>query len=111
MISVEADISEFLGSRRRLAETSKQIAALQLACGIDLISALVLSGETRQRIIARVRRAIERERLKGQRNAGEYDLDRHIALKQSLDRLCGTPPRPPVPANENGARRRRLRKK
>lgn len=109
MVQLNADILEFVASRQRLAETSRQIAALQLACGIDLINALALSGPARQRIVARVRRAMERERLKGSGNPCDYNLDRHIALKESLDRLCGNPPRPPAGANGNGARRRRLR--
>ncbi|MBL8584883.1 MAG: cytoplasmic protein, partial [Rhizobiaceae bacterium] len=37
----------------------------------------------RQRLIARIDRALERERLKGLSRHWSYDLNRHIALKQA----------------------------
>ena len=74
---------------RRLAETenAQQLAALHLACGIDLTTALAAGPEARMRLVHRLERAIERERLRGMRRHWTYDLNRHIALKQVLDRL------------------------
>ena len=39
------------------------------------------------RTIKRIERLLERERLRGGRRHWSYDLNRHIALKQALDRL------------------------
>ena len=63
------------------------MAALQLSCGIDLREAMLAGPERRTELLTRLRRAIERERLKGLRRHWSYDLNRHIALKQALDRL------------------------
>ena len=41
------------------------------------------------RTIKRIERLLERERLRGGRRHWSYDLNRHIALKQALDRLSG----------------------
>lgn len=107
MQDIEKEIASFRETRERLAETSRQIAALQLLCGIDLANALGRMGESRERTICRIRRAMERERLKGVRGQAGYDLDRHIALKRSLEQLgVAKPPRGPV-EDGNGARRRR----
>jgi hypothetical protein len=104
---------------RKLAEMShaRQVAAMQLACGIDLSAALDAAPELRDRLICRVERVIERERLKGMRRHWSYDLNRHIALKQVLDRLRGLAGEPPAAGprekarsgsmKPNGARRRR----
>jgi hypothetical protein len=68
---------------------ARQVAAMQLACGIDLSSALAAGTEVKARLVRRVERVIERERLKGMRRHWSYDLNRHIALKQVLDSLRG----------------------
>ena len=78
------------GSRQAEATAqARQLAALQLACGIDLSAALEADGECRANLVRRVERIIERERLKGVQRHWSYDLNRHIALKQVLDRLRG----------------------
>lgn len=70
---------------------ARQVAAMQLTCGIDLSVSMLESGDARERLIQRIERMIERmierERLKGMRRHWSYDLNRHIALKQVLDRL------------------------
>ena len=96
-------------------ENARQLAALHLACGIDLATALTAEPELRLRYIRRIQRSIERERLKGVGRHWSYDLNRHIALKQALDRLTGATGtrhgRPDAAAKrtpkQNGARRRR----
>ena len=102
---------------RKLAEMShaRQVAAMQLACGIDLSAALDAAPELRDRLICRVERVIERERLKGMRRHWSYDLNRHIALKQVLDRLRGlaggAPPRGPRANAPAGAPKQKNPKK
>lgn len=73
----------------RLAETAeaRQRAALHLCCGIDLAHLERAGSEGRAALIGKIRRAIERERLKGASRHWSYDLNRHIALKQALDRF------------------------
>ena len=63
------------------------MAALQIACHFDLAEALNAEPGVRARIVLRLERMIERERLRGARKHWSYDLNRHIALKQALDRL------------------------
>ena len=78
----------FITWRMREAEARRQ-AAFFLACGLDLSAALRSTGAERDAIMRRVERLIERERLKGAWRHWSYDLNRHIALKQALDRLQG----------------------
>jgi nanoRNase/pAp phosphatase (c-di-AMP/oligoRNAs hydrolase) len=96
---------------RKAQETAhaRQIAALHLACGIDLAAALQAAPVEKLKLASRLERAIERERLKGLRRHWSYDLNRHIALKQGLDRLRGAKDLlcQGKAAKQNGARRRR----
>lgn len=64
-----------------------QTAAFYLISGIDLADALAARGSERERIIGRIERLLRRERHKGASRHWSYDLNRHIALKQALDRL------------------------
>lgn len=76
--------------RRRKSEEmahARQTAALFLAAGIDLAEAAASCGDKRNRLRLRLERMIERERLRGMRRHWSYDLNRHISLKQALDRL------------------------
>jgi len=90
------------------AETTnaRQRAALSLCCGIDLGQLEQADPALRTAFAVRIRRAIERERLKGTRRHWSYDLNRHIALKQALDRLCPADPAG-RPAPRRVLRRRR----
>ena len=72
--------------RERECQARQQAVFFQMS-GVDLDAALAASGEARRRVVARVERLIERERLRGARRHWSYDLNRHIALKQALDRL------------------------
>lgn len=76
--------------RTRLGEQAAhaaQTAALRLLCGIDLDEALSACPAGIAKALRRIERLIERERLKGASRHWSYDLNRHIALKQALDRL------------------------
>ncbi|NRC54363.1 cytoplasmic protein [Mesorhizobium sediminum] len=64
-----------------------QTAALFLTCGVDLADALSAPRVEKKRIALKLERLIERERLRGMRRHWSYDLNRHIALKQTLNRL------------------------
>jgi hypothetical protein len=81
------EIDAFLSAREQVRSEALQNAALFLLCGIDLEDAFRSTPEQRHRIILRLERMIERERLKGRSRHWSYDLNRHIALKQALDRL------------------------
>lgn len=87
MSELQREISTFLGAKDARLVEARQMAALQIACHLDLRDALSADSPTRARIILRLDRMIERERLRGARNHWSYDLNRHIALKQVVDRL------------------------
>lgn len=94
--------------RRKEAEVaeSRQRAALQLLAGIDLDDMAGTLGRERERMTLRLKRTLERERQRGLRRHWSYDLNRHIALKQALDRLSGNEP---APRNGSAAKPRRQR--
>jgi len=96
-MSLAREARGFRAEKERFESEARQTAAFFIMSGIDLQEALAAGGDRRGRIVARIARLIERERLKGVRAHWSYDLNRHIALKQALDRLARSP------ANENGA--------
>ena len=101
-----------LFAAEKSAETTeaRQRAALKLCCGIDFGQLEQADPALRAALAARIRRAIERERLKGARQHWSYDLNRHIALKQALDRLrSGDPAWRPAPAKFFRRCRRQVR--
>jgi hypothetical protein len=87
MHPLTAEIEDYREEKDRRSAEARQRAALFLSCGVDLPEALSASAEDRSRIVARLQRLIERERIKGGRRHWSYDLNRHIAMKQALDRL------------------------
>lgn len=88
----------FRRRKRREAEEARQMAALFLACGLELDAVVDAAPEARDRLRRRLARLIERERLRGAARHWSYDLNRHIALKQALDRLGGDGGSPDSPA-------------
>lgn len=87
MSGFREELQGFKAKKKQEADVASQTAAFFLACGIDLAAALALRGEAQIRIRMKLMRMIERERLRGMRRHWSYDLNRHIALKQALDRL------------------------
>jgi hypothetical protein len=83
------EIEAFRKAREEAQGRARQTAAFRLLTGIDLDSAVESRGAARAAILVRVKRRLERERLKGQRRHWSYDLNRHIALKQAYDLLAG----------------------
>ncbi len=81
------EASRFRQQKDEIESQARQTVAFFLISGIDLDDALASTGAERCRITARIARLIERERLKGVRRHWSYDINRHIALKQALDRL------------------------
>jgi hypothetical protein len=117
MTYLEREIALFAARRDFQNDAARQNAAFFIMSGIDLPLALKSQGEERKRIILRIERLLERERLKGMRRHWSYDLNRHIALMQALDSLrkrtdartrCSAGiPRKAESTKTNGARRRR----
>jgi len=87
MDGLRHEIAAFLKQKDNAATQARQLAALQIACHFDLAEALRADIATRAKIVLKLERRIERERLRGARKHWSYDLNRHIALKQALDRL------------------------
>lgn len=103
----EASRAAFLRRKEAEIAESRQRAALQLLAGIDLDDMLGIPDGERDRMATRLKRALERERQRGLRRHWSYDLNRHIALKQALDRLCGKTPEPRAGSAANPRQRRR----
>ena len=85
--SFSQDAISWGAGKKIMEEEARQTAAFYLMSGIDLSHALASDGDARTRIVARIERLVRRERLKGAHRHWSYDLNRHIALKQALDRL------------------------
>jgi hypothetical protein len=83
------EIDDYKRKKERMTTEARQRAALFLTCGIDIPEVFSASVAERDRVTMRLQRLIERERIKGARRHWSYDLNRHIALKQTLDRLRG----------------------
>jgi hypothetical protein len=83
--------ARFLAQKAAWADHARQTVAMQLLCGIDLSAALGSCAVEKERLAGRIRRLMERERLRGINRHWSYDLNRHIALKQALDRLLVQP--------------------
>ncbi|WP_421929219.1 cytoplasmic protein [Neoaquamicrobium sediminum] len=82
-----SDIHAFQRKKHHEQRVAGQTAALFLTCGVDLADALSAPRVEKKRIALKLKRLIERERLRGMRRHWSYDLNRHIALKQTLNRL------------------------
>ncbi|MCL7999356.1 cytoplasmic protein [Brucella sp. 21LCYQ03] len=83
--------NEFIAKRDDERMGAMQRAALQILAGIDMDELLSASQDEKNHAESRLVRLIERERLKGINGHWSYDLNKHIALKQALDRLLGRP--------------------
>ncbi|RCS23542.1 cytoplasmic protein [Phyllobacterium salinisoli] len=80
----------FLASKEERRGEAMQRAALQILCGIDFDALLVAQPQEKAAAIRRLGRLIQRERIKGIRGHWSYDLNRHIALKQALEKVKGS---------------------
>ena len=89
MAGLREEALVFRRRKRQEIEEARQTVAFFLACGVDLAVAVDTAPEARDRLRRKLARLIERERLRGAARHWSYDLNRHIALKQALDRLSG----------------------
>lgn len=87
VVSLEAEITEFEERKTSLHARAQKLAAVRIACGIDLPEHGAGERVELERILARVERAIQRERMKAALAHWSYDLNRHIALKLARDDL------------------------
>lgn len=83
------EIRAFKARKAEESAAANQLVAFRLATGIDLGDGLSAADEEKKILVAKLKRLIERERMKGLRRHWSYDLNRHIALKQALDRIDG----------------------
>ena len=91
MSPLRTEISDFRRRKNEESEQARQRVACLLLAGVDLSQAIDIEPGERQRLRMRLERLVERERLRGMRRHWSYDLNRHIALKQALDRLRAEP--------------------
>jgi len=108
MHTLSAEVSKFARAKAEDERAARQMVAFRLATGFDLEAARQTVGPERAAVVVRLRRLVERERLRGAKRHWSYDLNRHIALKQALDSL--TPDGPPQPLACEAIQRRALRR-
>lgn len=87
MPNLVGEARAYVARREEADSHARQIAALQILCGIDVEKVVAGGAAERATALRRVECALERERLKGTQRHWSYDLNRHIALKQAHDRL------------------------
>ncbi|MFN4272169.1 MAG: cytoplasmic protein [Aliihoeflea sp.] len=88
MRGLRDEARHFTAERREERRGAARLVAFRLATGLDLAAALAARSGERRLTILRVRRLLERERLRGAARHWSYDINRHIALKEALDALC-----------------------
>lgn len=79
----------FEHSRRQAARRREaaRMVAFRLATGVDLENVLSSPPAELRRIVLKVERLLERERMRGGARHWSYDLNRHIALGEALGEL------------------------
>lgn len=86
-VHLERERALFAVQKETERRTAAQRAALRLLCGLDLDTILVGSRQVKLEAIAKIRRLLRREQLKGWQRHYAYDLNRHIALKRAATML------------------------
>ncbi|MGU3574738.1 cytoplasmic protein [Brucellaceae bacterium C25G] len=84
---LKQSIAAFKAEKQNLTFHAAQCAAMQIIAHLDMQKIIISPVTEQESTIKKLRRLIERERLKGNAAHWSYDLNRHIALKQALDRL------------------------
>jgi hypothetical protein len=72
----------FLAAREQERNQARQRLALQILC-----TAMTQDEDSKAHLCRRLKRLIERERLKGAKDHWSYDLNRHIGLNKALESL------------------------
>ncbi len=75
----EAARDQFGHNGTRSHSAARRVA-MRLLVGVDIEDIEALTADGRGQLLLRVKRLIERERLKGAQRHWSYDLNRHIAL-------------------------------
>lgn len=84
-VDLKSEIAAYKANKEMDQRRAAQRVALLCNGGIDL-DAPGKSDDARPRVIVRrLKRLLERERIRGAMRHWSYDLNRHIALKQALD--------------------------
>lgn len=105
-MDLQSEARVFVAERELRQRKAMQRVALLCNCGIE-IDRLQLADPTARLVLAkRLKRLIERERIRASNRHWSYDLNRHIALKQALDAIetASTPKTRPAP----GRRRQKI---
>ncbi|WP_343314771.1 cytoplasmic protein [Brucella sp. BE17] len=84
---LKEDRLAFLTLKSQQQTSAMQRVALQIIAGIDIDRMVAATVLEKKQTTQRLARLIERERQKGLNGHWSYDLNRHIALKQALDRI------------------------
>lgn len=87
MDTLQRQAALFRDRKAREVGEAGQRVAVRLCCGFDLPDPASAGREALIQAVARIGRAIQRERMKAARSHWSYDLNRHIALKQAHDGL------------------------
>ncbi len=88
MNDLVGDVAAFRTGKKALQRQAAERASCLIVAGVDLDEMLAMPTPRRTECCRRLKRLLERERLKGGRGHWSYDLNRHIALKRVLDRLA-----------------------
>ncbi len=87
LASMKSEAAGFAVKKEKQILHATQQAAVQILTKMDFNMLLNANNDARSSAIRRLTRFIERERLKGCTKHWSYDLNKHIALKQALERL------------------------
>lgn len=87
MRHIDEEIASFRKRRVDAEARSLANAALLTVAGVGIEEALKADSVTCSTIRIRVRRLLERERLRGLKHHSSYDLKKHIGLKTAFDML------------------------
>lgn len=79
------EIGRFRRDRNKAAAASQHRLTLQLNFGFDLEKLPQASPQQLRRLCLNMSRRLECERLKGFNGHWSYDLNRHVAMKMTLD--------------------------
>ncbi|MCO6386015.1 cytoplasmic protein [Aliihoeflea sp. 40Bstr573] len=104
-LDLKSEALAFVAERDMLQRKAAQRVALLCNCGIEIEMLEMKDASARAFLVRRLRRLIERERIRGSNRHWSYDLNRHIALKQALDEIDGRK----APKTKPAPRRRRQR--
>jgi hypothetical protein len=86
-LDLQSEARVFVAEREMRRRKAMQRVALLCNCGIEIDRLQLADPAARLMLVKRLKRLIERERIRGSNRHWSYDLNRHIALKQALDAI------------------------